>query len=238
LILPILRGPARGLRLSIDFGVGGEGSYILGRHESAVTQQLAGLIQPDWTVWDCGSHIGFFTVLFGRAVGPKGRVIAFEPDPNKLERVRRNVQLNQFSWVECVGVAIAGEDEVIRFRVQPAATSHVVGAYVGREPPALPDSADLIEVPAITLDAALQAFPQPNLVKLDIEGSELIALQHATRLLAEVRPLLAIELHNPEADALVGRLATQHRYDIFAPDGQRILDRERVGGHVLLRPAT
>jgi hypothetical protein len=82
----------------------------------------------------------------------------------------------------------------------------------------------------------LDRFPAPQLVKLDIEGSELIALQHANRLLEQVRPLLAIELHNPEADALVWSMAGQYEYDVVSPEGARITDSKQVGGHVLLRP--
>lgn len=175
-------------------------------------------------------------MLFARAVGPGGRVIAFEPDPAKIDRVRHNVRINGFTHVECVPYAIGGDAPSLEFRIQPSTTSHVVGAYVGAEPQPLPESARVIQVSALSLDTALQRFPAPQLVKLDIEGGELVALRHADRLLGGTRSIIALELHNPEADTLAWEVAQRFRYDILTSHDERITDRRRVGGHVLLRP--
>jgi FkbM family methyltransferase len=49
-------------------------------------------------------------------------------------------------------------------------------------------------VPTMTLDALLKVFPSPDFVKIDIEGAEYIALQGATQLINEIRPIFYIEI--------------------------------------------
>jgi FkbM family methyltransferase len=61
-----------------------------GTYEPGLTSLLTNLIQPGWVVLDVGAHIGWFTVLFSRLVGPKGRVDAFEPDPANFALLQAN----------------------------------------------------------------------------------------------------------------------------------------------------
>src|SRR5688572_23520723 len=46
------------------------------------------------TVWDVGAHIGYHTLGFAALVGPAGRVIAFEPNLQNLERLGQNLARN------------------------------------------------------------------------------------------------------------------------------------------------
>src|SRR5688572_3141643 len=198
--LRVLRGPARGLRLAIDLRVGGEAAYITGRHEPVVSRRVAALVQPGSTVWDCGAYIGYYTLIFARQVGPRGRVVTFEPNPHLLERVRENVRLNRIDTVELAGIAIAAGTSTVTFEVTESTASHIAGAYVGAAFQAS-EPVQRLEVPALSLDDAMGRFGAPGLVKLDIEGGETFALPHAHRLANEVRPTFFIELHNPDAVA-------------------------------------
>lgn len=58
-------------------------------------------------VFDVGAHAGFFTA-FAAAKAKKGTVYAFEPEPENLELLERNVELNSFSNVVPVRDALAG----------------------------------------------------------------------------------------------------------------------------------
>src|ERR1035437_4240958 len=52
-----------------------------GAWEPEMTDEFKRLVRPGMTVLDVGANIGYHTVLASRLVGPKGRVLAFEPDP-------------------------------------------------------------------------------------------------------------------------------------------------------------
>jgi len=63
-------------------------------------------LKPGQTAVDVGANIGCLTVLAARLVGPEGRVVAFEPDPNNLTRLQRNIDLNPLKNVTVLPNAI------------------------------------------------------------------------------------------------------------------------------------
>src|SRR3989338_1591631 len=83
---------ARGLRLRLDLKT--EKYFWLGTHEMPVQRALAREVQPGWTVYDIGAHVGFFTLALARQVGAGGRGLAFEPLPANLSVLRENLAMN------------------------------------------------------------------------------------------------------------------------------------------------
>ena len=82
--VPVLTGPAHGIKLQLDLIRRQEGAYLWGRYERPILQRLQSLVQPGWTVWDCGTYLGLYTVFFSRLVGSNGKVVAIEPDERNL----------------------------------------------------------------------------------------------------------------------------------------------------------
>jgi FkbM family methyltransferase len=237
------RGPAKGLRFHVDLIRRQEYGYWLGTYDRPILQSIARLCRPGWTAWDCGTYLGYYTCFLARLVGPEGRVAAFEPDPINLARTERNVTLNGFRNVSFHHVAVGPPTGTIELRMGEHTNSHIPGVYVGasRDAYALIESVSrTITVPATSLDDAWSSgrAPRPNLIKLDIEGAELIALEHADRLCREVRPIVVLELHNPECDLAAWRWAATYDYRLQSLVTGRMLTRqEDVGGTLLCTPA-
>src|SRR5713101_3997443 len=59
--LRVIAGPCRGFRVDFDLIRRQEGSYLWGSYDRAILQQLSSIIRPGWTVWDCGTYLGFYT---------------------------------------------------------------------------------------------------------------------------------------------------------------------------------
>jgi FkbM family methyltransferase len=177
-----------------------------------------------------------------RSVGPRGRVVAFEPDPANLARTQRNVALNRLTNVSFHQAAIGAPADEVPFLLAHSTNSHLPGVYVGRsreEYAQIESIAATITVRSIGLDEAWidLATSPPNLIKLDIEGAELMALQHADRLSRELRPIIVLELHNPECDAAAWRWAQKYDYDLQSlASGRSITHRDDVGGTLLCTP--
>lgn len=215
--LPIVSGPARGFRMKLDL-FSAEGSFWLGRYERPIAARLALLCQVGWNVWDCGAHIGYYTLVFSRRVGSTGKVVAFEPDPNNFQRVDQNLRLNNLQNAVVVQTAIGsptGEAMFVSLRQQ---TSHLVNTYVGTralENKECPSPESLVRVRCLGLDQLLEQFPAPHLVKLDIEGAEALALVHANKLATETRPRLIIELHNPDCEEAVRDFCHRYQYQLL-----------------------
>jgi FkbM family methyltransferase len=75
--------------------------------EPLLTQLVTHEIGRGDVVLDLGAHIGYYTLLFSTLVGPRGRVIAFEPEPRNYSLLRKNVALNDRRNVTTVDRAVS-----------------------------------------------------------------------------------------------------------------------------------
>lgn len=85
-VLPVLSGPNRGLWWVT--GTSNHGCW-LGSYEKPCVKYVELLVQPGMTVFDVGANVGYYTLLLARGVGPKGRVIAFEPNPINIAHLKK-----------------------------------------------------------------------------------------------------------------------------------------------------
>ncbi len=147
------------------------------------------------TFIDVGAHIGYYTIKAARAVGPAGTVMAVEPNPVILERLRRNLDLNDLAARVIVQpVAAFDRRDVLTLFVSPQSNtgrtslSETVAAQDG--------TPQAVEVDAVPLDALVEeaGLTRLDVVKIDIEGAELTALRGAVRTLATLRPVLVLEI--------------------------------------------
>jgi len=197
----IVHGEGAGLRFNSQ---GGNAGYALGTSELEIQQAFARLLAEGQVVYDVGAASGFYTVIAARAVGERGRVIAFEPRPDNVERVRHNVALNGFRHVEILELALADST---------GSASFSLGAEVTRgglsQHHAEPDQHGTIAVKTSTIDRLVsEGLPPPDVIKMDIEGAEVEALEGAASTLATSAPNLLIEVHGraPELDAVLRRI--------------------------------
>lgn len=163
---------------------------LRGELEIPVQEALRRSLPAGGTLWDVGANIGFFSLLGARLVGPAGHVIAWEP---------------------VAEIAALIEEAALRSELEVEVRAEAVAARVGRERLLVSterswshlasrgntEGTHVVEVPVTTLGAALAAgTPPPDVVKLDVEGSEGDVLRGARELLATHGPRLVIELHD------------------------------------------
>jgi FkbM family methyltransferase len=242
--LPVVAGPGRGLRIRADL-VQRKDAYFWGKYDSQILARLTSIIQPGWTVWDCGTYIGFYTLFFARAVGPNGCVVAIEPDQRNLQWTRDNVKLNGFANVRFVNAAIGAPLGEVDFLLDDKTNSHLPGCYAGgcdmKTVWNLRDrECAKTRVLCMSLDQALYVknLPAPNLIKIDIEGAEKDALPYLERLAADVRPQIVLELHNPECDRAAWNFAKRAGYRLWSMNtGEELTDEDKVHGTLLCASA-
>src|SRR5207244_3754027 len=70
--------------------------------EPLETKVVQNEVRRGSVVLDIGAHIGYYTLLMARLVGPQGRVFAFEPNPANYDLLRRNIQINSYRNVTAV----------------------------------------------------------------------------------------------------------------------------------------
>ena len=139
-------------------------------------------VKPGMTAIDCGAHVGEYSLLFSRLVGPTGHVHAFEPDPRIAAVLRRNVALNHADNVVVNEVAIADVEGTLSFTLDPEPSRSALSADG--------DVEHAIEVPVTSLDAyiAAQSLARVDAIKVDVEGAALAFLSGAERVFRDLRP--------------------------------------------------
>lgn len=201
---------------------------LTGLLEVPVQEALRRTVAPGATVWDAGAHLGFFTLLAARLAGPDGHVVAFEPVPANAEVVRFSAMRSGLGdrvevREQALGGATGTEELLV---VGEAGWSHLAsrGNVAGVTERRTVEVIAMDDVPG----------PPPDVIKLDIEGSEVDALRGATRLLAEVRPVLVIELHDTNAE--VAAILRDASYAIENLEGPQPVE-EAGAVRILARPA-
>jgi FkbM family methyltransferase len=186
-------GPAAGLRLLVD--TQREKYYWTGTHERAVQEVFKSVLRPGDVVWDVGAHIGFFSLLASRLVGPSGAVVAFEPVDENRSRLASNLSLSDARNVSVRAEAVGSSNGVGRLQWRGSSLMWTLRQR---------DASQLGPVVAcIRLDDLARELRQPTLIKIDVEGAELEVLRAAVDFFARVRPYIVLELdRRPELDEL------------------------------------
>jgi len=70
---------------------------LRGYWEMWITTAIARYTKPNSTVIDVGANVGYYTMLLADAVGPHGRVVAFEPNPRISQMLKMSVSINGYS---------------------------------------------------------------------------------------------------------------------------------------------
>jgi FkbM family methyltransferase len=133
--------------------------------------------RPGDLVFDLGAHAGVSTYSFSKAVGPAGRVYAFEPDPVAWTSLMRNIEHHGMTNVYALQKAIAGKRGRLAFQSEGSLGS-ALSSVASRE------GGNTMLVDAITfMDACEIAGGPPRFVKMDIEGAELAVIAAAAEYL-------------------------------------------------------
>ena len=186
---------------------------LLGVYEPQETALLGELLQPGMTFVDVGANWGYFTLLAAHLTGPTGRVIALEPDPRLVPFLRRNVDVNGLAHVEVLSVAAAARAGSFTLLGHDASAENRGTSRLTHE---RSEGGASFRVATAPLDALLDArdIRTVDLLKMDIEGAEALALEgmrdglarhRYARIILELHPTLLAE-HDSSVSAIVALL--------------------------------
>lgn len=158
-------------------------------YEPHVTQAVHEFLKESQTFVDVGANIGFFTSLAAHIVGPNGKVIAIEPLDKNLQLIYASIWKNGFGWVDVLPFAASDANVLLPMETR-ANTSNGQVVLGGSD-----DHLPIAFAPARRLDELLAGEARVHLLKIDIEGHELVALRAFKEGLARHRPLVLTEFH-------------------------------------------
>ncbi len=155
---------------------------------------MMGLDLTDQVVFDIGAFEGITTLFFSNRAK---QVVTYEPNPSSHARVTENLRLNDIKNVELRNLAVGSEAGTITLTLDPLMPG---AASADTEIASQIDSSgdtNSVEVPVVRVDDDVREndLPDPDFVKIDIEGLELSALQGMRETLERAHPRLYMEMH-------------------------------------------
>jgi len=160
-------------------------------YEQFETQIIKKEVKEGDVVLDIGANIGYYTVILSKLVGEKGKIIAFEPDPENFVLLKKNVKINNCENVTLVQKAVSDETRKLKLYLSEdnKGDHRIYDAGEGRK---------YIEIEAISLDDYFKNYSRKiGLIKMDIQGAEPVAIQGMTLLLEKNKDVKIITEFEP-----------------------------------------
>jgi FkbM family methyltransferase len=174
----------------------GRGIYKNGVYEPALTKWIIDRFSESKTPLnfiDIGANIGYFTCILSKLASATGYVLAFEPEQNNVSLLRENLRINGLGNVCVEAVALGSQDVMAVLNIYKDSNQ-------GRHSLVDKSNGPGVEVAVRRLDDIVLRLGRQDvpidLIKMDIEGYEPLALQGAVETLKKTRAL-ALE-YSPE----------------------------------------
>src|SRR5688572_9348418 len=152
-------------------------------HAHAYLEKFHHLVPVGGTVVDCGTSIGDHTVTYASWVGPSGKVVGFEANPDVAECAALNLGI--YPWAKVYNTGLSDDYGVSGISIDP----NVGASFL------IPEGREVHLAP---LDSFIDEFERLDLIKVDIEGCEPKMLKGAEAILMKFRPAILMEI-NPDA---------------------------------------
>jgi len=178
------------------------------------------LVKPADVIWDIGANVGLFSFAAAAISGPRGRVIAVEPDTWLVNLLRRSSRLlvPERAPVIVIPFAVSNRIELtqLHIAVRGRSANFLEGGGFSRTG----GTRSTESVISITLDWLLGVLPAPQVLKIDVERLEDRVLSGASKMLTEVRPCIWCEV-STECEPVVSRILQDTDYEIYDADVNR-----------------
>ena len=154
-------------------------------YEPHVRQAIRDCVQEGDVVVDVGANVGCIALLAAALVGARGLVAAVEPVPENVQLLYAGMEVNEAHNVRVLPYAASDRAGVVS--IAGGSNAHLVAAQ--------PPGPAAVYAQAVRLDDALSWLSRLDLVKIDVEGHEVLAFDGFRNLIERHRPALVIEFN-------------------------------------------
>lgn len=163
-----------GMKICSPAGLRGIRGYVTGVYEEDLMGLINDIVKKGMTVIDLGAMIGLYTLKFSSLVGSSGHVYSFEPERSAADFLRKNVKINKCSNVTIIQKAVADKKGSREFVTSCSQGVGPVGGLLGSD-----HSRGALSIDTVALDDFFSEleWPSVDLIKMDIDGAETLALK-------------------------------------------------------------
>ena len=191
----------------------------MGIYEVETASWLLDALKEDSVFMDIGANAGYFTLLAAKHL-KKGQVIAFEPVPRSYESVVGKVRLNELQNVTVEWDAIGDRNlPEVEFEVEDVgANSHLAEVTPTHFEKKTPASKITVEMKRLDEYCRSKGI-RPTVIKVDVEGGEIMILKGMGNLLSQNGPRMIISTHSAELKERCTRLLLKNGYAVSSLEG-------------------
>ena len=205
-VLPVIQGPLKGKKWIKGSSING---CWLGTYELDKQLLFQKEIKSEMIIYDVGANVGFYSLLASVLTGDNGKVFSFEPLPENLYYLKKHIELNSLENIKIIEKAVVDRTSTTYFT-----------ASDNRSKSHLSNNGE-IKVETISLDEFIaQGNPQPDLIKMDIEGSEFDALIGTRGLLKSKKSVIFLATHSAEIRVKCLKLMADFGYTVKSVDNK------------------
>lgn len=178
--------------------------FLLGSYESYMQEAFAKFVSCGATVYDVGAHAGYHSLLCALLVGPQGQVIAFEPNPANRASIKRQLAANPQARVSLSPYALSDRCQPMMLDVSHSPSQGRISSEGG------------LRVEARRIDSLIEneSFPDPDVIKIDVEGHEEQVLWGAYDTIDRCRPIILCDWNDSTTFEKISALLGPHGYEI------------------------
>jgi FkbM family methyltransferase len=179
---------------------------LYGEYSEAEADMFRHFLEPGMIAVEVGANIGAHTLALAKIVGPKGRVLAFEPQRTAFQMLCANLAVNGIEHVDAHWAAAGSETGHITVpRLPGTERANFGGLAVGGE------QGDAVRL--LTLDSL--ALPGCDFLKIDVEGMERDVLLGARDINRRARPTISVENDREENSPALIQALWDLDYDCY-----------------------
>ncbi|MDQ4057143.1 MAG: FkbM family methyltransferase [Thermoproteota archaeon] len=222
------------------------------------------LVKPDWEekerefmtqlnlnynsnaiVMDIGANIGIYTILLSH-IYPKAKIIAIEASPTIFHMLRSNCKLNNLlfpsgSNVLLINKAISDKDDITTEFYEKHSMSTMLKEFLTNLSSTILTNQDELNkklVRTVTIDNLVETIGvnEISLLKIDVEGAEVLALKGAIKTLTHKKiKNMVIEYHSLENYNYIVKLLEEKELGYTIVNSQERFNKEKefINGHII-----
>lgn len=188
----ITGGPANGLVFPVQMPQ--DKLMWVGTWELEFAEALQQNVKAGWVCYDIGAYKGYYAGVM--ALKGASNVYIFEPMPANAAIINELISLNKNLPLHLQQMAVSNTVGKVSFKLMSEETMGKLNTSSFQE-----DEIEMQQliVECISLDEIIKnGMPEPDFIKIDVEGAEEFVLKGGKEMLKRKKPFLMIEIHSPE----------------------------------------
>jgi FkbM family methyltransferase len=170
-------------------------------------------VNPGSQILDIGANIGFYTRYLSKLAGPSGKVYSFEADKGNFSHLEKNTR--QLTNIQLFNLAVSDREGSLTMYL-----SHRLNVDNRTYEPEQYRSSYTVR--AARIDDIIPTGTPVSLIKMDIQGSEFLALKGMDRVLSENKDLIILSEYAPDYLEKCSGTTSRELQDFFTEKGFRL----------------